>query len=173
MRIRSGDVTDVPALMAMFDEAVAWMVARGNTEQWGTEPWSAQPKRVEGITKRVEQSDLRIAELDGAPVGALVTSDTPQDYVEPVGEPELYVNLLLTSRRYAGHGIGSQLLSYARSLADERAVTLIRVDCYRGGDGSLVRYYERNGFVRTHPFTVGEWPGQVLEQRLTPACVRS
>lgn len=166
LRIRSGDVADVPALMMMFDEAVAWMVARGNTEQWGTEPWSSQPKKVESIRRKVAAADLRIAELDGVPVGALITSNKPPDYVEPVDEPELYVNLLLTSRRYAGRQLGSQLLTCARSLAVEQGVALVRVDCYRGGDGSLVRYYERNGFVRTHPFTVGGWPGQVLEQRI-------
>ena len=168
MRIRPGDGADVPAVMAMFDEAVAWMVARGNTEQWGSEPWSSRPTKVESIRRRVERDDLWIAELGGAPVGALITSGKPQDYVEPVDEPELYVNLLLTSRSYAGRGIGAQLLAHARSLAVGQGVALVRVDCYRGGDGSLVRYYERHGFTRTHPFTVGEWPGQVLEQRLKP-----
>jgi hypothetical protein len=58
MRIRAGDVSDVPVLMAMFDEAVAWMVSRGNTGQWGTEPWSGQPKKVESITGNVESADL-------------------------------------------------------------------------------------------------------------------
>jgi GNAT superfamily N-acetyltransferase len=169
MRIRAGDVADVPAVLALFDEAVAWMVARGNTEQWGTEPFSTQPQRVESTTTMVSRGDLRIAELDGVVVGALVTSDAPQPYIEPAGEPELYVNLLLTSRRYAGREIGSRLLSYARALAEDRGVTLIRVDCYRGGDGALIRYYERNGFVRTQEFVVGEWPGQVLARRLGPA----
>jgi GNAT superfamily N-acetyltransferase len=166
MRIRPGDVADVPALMAMYDEAVAWMVARGNTGQWGTEPLSSQPERVESVRRLVEEADLRIAELDGVPVGALITHDKPPDRIEPVGEPELYVRLLLTSRRYAGRAIGARLLEYARSLAVDLGVALVRVDCYRGGDGSLVRYYERNGFVRTHPITIGEWPGQILEQRL-------
>jgi len=166
MRIRSGDVADLPAVMAMFDEAIAWMVHRGNTEQWGTEPWSSQPAKVDAIRKRIEEEDLRIAELDDVAVGALITSDKPPHPIEPVDEPELYVRLLLTSRRHAGRGIGSRLLTHARATAVEQGVALVRVDCYRGGDGSLVRYYERNGFVRTHPFTVGEWPGQVLEHRV-------
>lgn len=150
--------------MALFDEAVAWMVDRGNTEQWGSEPWSTQPKRVNHIANKVERGDLWIAELDGSPVGALITASEPAEYVEPVDEPELYVSLLLTSRRFAGRDIGGRLLSYARSLAVEQGVSLVRVDCYRGGDGSLVRYYERNGFVRTH--LIESWPGQVLEQRV-------
>jgi GNAT superfamily N-acetyltransferase len=166
MRIRSGGIADLPAVLAMGDEAVAWMVARGNTEQWGTEPWSADQKRLASMGQLVERADLRIAEVDGIAVGILVTSGEPPDYVDPLDEPELYVRLLLTSRRYAGRGIGSRLLAHARSLAVERGVALVRVDCFRGADGSLVRYYERNGFVRTIEFMVGEWPGQVLEHRL-------
>lgn len=158
-------MADLPAVMAMFDEAVAWMVSRGNTRQWGTEPWSTQPEKVASVGKRVEEADLWLAELDGVPVGALITDDEPNAYVEPVDEPELFVNLLLVSRRYAGHDIGARLLAYAGTLAADKGVALIRVDCYRGEDEQLVRYYERNGFVRTRPFTVGEWPGQVLERR--------
>jgi GNAT superfamily N-acetyltransferase len=168
MRIRTGDVTDVPALIALYDEAIAWMVARGNTEQWGSEPMSARPGTDEQVRRKVERGDLWIAEVDGAQAGALITSATPPDYVEPAAEPELYVNLLLTSRRLAGRGIGARLLDHARALATQRAVPLVRVDCHRGPDESLIRYYERNGFTRTRPFTVGEWPGQLLEQRLQP-----
>lgn len=159
-------MADLPAVMAMFDEAVAWMVARGNSRQWGTEPWSAQADKVASIRKRIEEADLWLAELDGVPAGALITNDEPNTYVTPVDEPELFVNLLLVSRRHAGHEIGARLLAYARTLAEEKGVALIRVDCHRAEDERLIRYYERNGFVRTYEFTVGEWPGQVLEQRL-------
>ncbi len=168
MRIRSGDVADVPVLMTMFDEAVAWMVGRGNTEQWGSEPWSTQPRTVAAIADRVTRGDLWIAEVDAGPVGALITTDTPKDYVEPAAEPELYVDLLLTSRRHAGRGIGARLLSHAHELAVRQGVSLIRLDCHRAPDESLIRYYERNGFVRALPFTHGGWPGQVLERRLSP-----
>lgn len=99
-------------------------------------------------------------------MGALIIRDGAPPQVEPAAEPELYIGTLLTSRRHAGREIGARLLAHARSLAVERGLALVRVDCYRGGDGSLVWYYERNGFVRTHPFMVGDWPGQVLEQRL-------
>jgi hypothetical protein len=29
-----------------------------------------------------------------------------------------------------------------------------------------VRFYERCGYTKTETFTVGEWPGQVLERRI-------
>lgn len=168
MRIRRGGTADIPAVMAMGDEAVAWMVARGNTGQWGTEPWSANPRRRESITRYVDHGELWLAEPDGVPAGALITSSGPPDYVDAADEPELYVTLLITSRRQAGQGVGARLLAHARTLAEQRGLRLLRVDCHRAPDESLIRYYERNGFTRVRPFTVGDWPGQLLARRLTP-----
>ncbi|HET6985715.1 MAG TPA: GNAT family N-acetyltransferase, partial [Kribbella sp.] len=80
------------------------------------------------------------------------------------------VRLLVTDRKLAGQGIGSTLLDQARVLAREAGVSLIRVDCFAGGDGALVRYYESQGFTRSEAFAVpvngSEWLGQVLAQRL-------
>ncbi|WP_425427127.1 GNAT family N-acetyltransferase [Actinophytocola xinjiangensis] len=165
MLIRTGGVADVPVVMGLFDEAVAWLVARGNTEQWGAVPWSTEPRRVAMITEEVRQGELRLAEIDGDTAGALITGGEPPEGVDPVDEPELYVMLLLTSRRHAGRGIGADLLSHARSLAAERGIGLVRLDCFAGGDGSLIGYYERQGFTRAQEFTVRGWPGQVLEWR--------
>jgi GNAT superfamily N-acetyltransferase len=86
-------------------------------------------------------------------------------------EPELYVRLLVTDRAYAGQNIGGVLLDHARHLAREDGVGLLRVDCFAGGDGGLVRYYEKQGFIRDAEFAVprvndSDWPGQVLSQQL-------
>jgi GNAT superfamily N-acetyltransferase len=166
MQIRAGDLDDAPAVIGMFDEAVEWMVARGNTKQWGTEPFSARPDRMAGVRVIIREGQLWVAEEDGEPVGALIVSDHPMSYVEPVDEPELYVSLLLVSRRHAGKRIGARLLDFARERARQSGVSLLRVDCYAGGTGDLVRYYERNGFTATERLTVGDWPGQLLEQRV-------
>ncbi|WP_443075780.1 GNAT family N-acetyltransferase [Streptomyces sp. NBC_01693] len=132
----------------MLDSAVAWMNARGNTEQWGTVPYSRTPggpARVEGYTT---VNSPFVAELDGVPAGALVldSGPNPRMPIPAAGEPELYVRLLVSDRR-AG-------------------VDLLRVDCWAGGGGELVAYYERNGFVPTDRFLAGTWPGQVLARRV-------
>jgi GNAT superfamily N-acetyltransferase len=69
------------------------------------------------------------------------------------------------SGRRAGRKIGAELLTHARARAEAKGVSLLHVDCYAGGTGDLVRYYERNGFVRAETFSVKGWPGLVLEQR--------
>jgi hypothetical protein len=41
VRIRPGIAADAPLLLALFDEAVAWLVTRGQPGQWG-DGWIGQ-----------------------------------------------------------------------------------------------------------------------------------
>lgn len=165
MRITPGGPGDVAAALTLLDGATAWLVSLGRTGQWGTEPHSTNPRRIAQMTGWAETGRLHLARIGGQVAGALAVGDA-MPYVPPAKEPELYVNLLVTARAYAGRGVGARLLDHAREIARERGAHLLRVDCYAGDDRALVRYYERQGFTATDPFTVGEWPGQVLEERL-------
>jgi GNAT superfamily N-acetyltransferase len=99
-------------------------------------------------------------------VGFLVVGEaTP--YAPPATEPELYVVGLVGSRDPRARGAGRTLLGFAEVVARELGVGLMRVDCYAGGEGALVRFYESAGFTPTVPFEVKGWPGQVLERRLS------
>ena len=108
------------------------------------------------------------AEVDGKPAGTLTLSAHPAPYVAPADEPERYVHLLVTDRAFRGLGVGSALLAHAVAETRREGVGLLRVDCYAGDDQRLVAYYRSQGFTPTETFTVGEWPGQVLAQRVTP-----
>jgi GNAT superfamily N-acetyltransferase len=164
--IRSGDSGDADTLLCFFDEAVEWLVARGSSKQWGTEPWSRVPKRVERVVVMAADPGLRVAMVGGEPAGALIVSEEPDSHVPSVDERELYIRLLITSRRFTGRRVGGRLIEYALDEARRRGIDLVRVDCWAGGDGALQRYYESHGFKPTVRFTVDEWVGQVLEQRV-------
>ncbi|CAM02949.1 acetyltransferase (GNAT) family protein [Saccharopolyspora erythraea NRRL 2338] len=164
--LRLGYHGDLSEILGMFDEAVAWLSGLGRQDQWGSVPWSAVPERVQGVRSTLDSGALWIAEVDGEVAGALVLGEQPPSYVPAVAEPELYVRLLLTSRRLRGRGIGTALLEHARGQATRRRIGLLRVDCWAGGDGRLVRYYVEAGFSPTERFDRDGWPGQVLEQRL-------
>jgi GNAT superfamily N-acetyltransferase len=166
MTIRSGGPSDVDAVLAMLDGAVAWLTEHGRTGQWGSEPFSAQEKRVSSIREKLSADEVWIAELDGRPAGALTLSPRHLPYVPAPDEPERYITLLVSDRGFAGRGVGSALLAHARQRAVAAGVHLLRVDCYAGSGGELVEYYCRNGFRRVAPFTVGAWPGQLLAQRV-------
>jgi GNAT superfamily N-acetyltransferase len=169
MTIRRAGRDDVPAVLALLDGATQWLVARGRTDQWGTRLHSTSPRRVAQITGFADDGGLWVGEADGRVVGAVAVG-TALAHIPPVDEPELYVRLLVSERASAGQNIGGILLDHARLLAREAGVSLLRVDCFAGGDGALVRYYERQGFTRTEAFTEvsgsEEWHGQVLAQRL-------
>jgi len=171
MDIRSGTLEDVEAVLALLDGAVEWLVAQGRTGQWGTEPWSTRPALVERVTERARRGELRVAELEGEVAGVLSVSETAAEYVAPAGEPELFVTLLTTGRRFKGRGVGAALLAEARAEALRRGLPLLRLDCYAGGDRKLVAYYRSQGFTEVGPFTVPQrggpdWPGMLLAQRL-------
>jgi GNAT superfamily N-acetyltransferase len=166
VEIRPGSAADLPVVMAMLDGAVAWLDGAGRSGQWGSEPWSADERKVAKIAAKLASDTVWIAEVDGAPAGALTHSPDPMPYVAAADEPELYVTLLVTDRAFAGHGIGGRLLAHACDEARRQGVELVRVDCYAGGDGQLVSYYRRNGFEPVETFTVDGWPGQLLRKRV-------
>ena len=99
MRIRPGGPADAGAVIGWFDEAVAWMVARGQTGRWGSEPMSRNAKMVARVRAWAAGDGLWMAEDGGAPVGALVGGERPE-HVDPAGESERYVELL--AREQAG-----------------------------------------------------------------------
>ncbi len=95
----------------------------------------------------------------------LTATEPPPSYAPAVDERELYVHMLLASRSYPGRRIGSGLLDHAREQARARDIPLVRVDCWSGGDGALIRYHESQGFTPTERVPVGERELQVRQSR--------
>lgn len=165
--VRRATAADAREVVALFDDAVAWMNARGNTEQWGTVPWSQIPTRVRTLEEWCARDDGPWVALlpDGRIGGFLVVGDA-HPYVPPATGPELYIVALISSREPAARGFGRRLLRHADELAARAGIVDLRVDCYAGGDGRLVRFYESAGYTADAPFRVKEWPGQLLRRRL-------
>jgi GNAT superfamily N-acetyltransferase len=168
LTIREGRQGDAMALLTMVDGAIAWMVARGQAMQWGTEPASERPIWHERVQEWVTCPGLRIAEVDDQLVGASVLAPEAPPHVPPSEFRESYLLFLISDRRYAGSRVGAALVE--RAAADALAVgsEVLRVDCWAGAP-DLVAWYERQGFVRSDTFVVnvrGDWHGQVLEMHL-------
>lgn len=86
----------------------------------------------------------------------------------PVNEPQVYIEVLVTSSRRRGQNLGATLVGVAKAHAQDRGISLVRVDCYNGGDGQLTRWYEKTGFSKVGVFEMPGWKGCVLEQRVLP-----
>ncbi|MFF5966982.1 GNAT family N-acetyltransferase [Streptomyces collinus] len=169
--IRDGGPDDIPVILGMLDGCVEWLVSQGRTGQWGTKPLSQSPRTVESVGRYMTEGSVYMADVDGVPAGTLTLTGSAGanlSHLPQPGEPERYIRWLASDRRFKGQGVGSALLTHAAEETRRAGISLLRVDCYAGDDGKLVRYYESNGFTRTDAFTVGEndWPGQLLARRV-------
>ena len=166
MRIRPGTPDDIDVVLTLFDENVAWLVKRRRSAQWGDEPWSGDEKKVGFVRDLLAEGTFTIAEIDDSAVGASLIADHPMHYVPPLNEPERYLKLLIASPRHRGTKIGKHLIELAREHTVAQGVSVLRVDCYSGGDRKLVDYYLSQGFIPTEEIEVR--PGtsvQVFEWR--------
>ena len=188
MELRQATVDDVPAALRLMDIATAWLAKRGQTGQWGdgSSKHADNPVRTQRAIEFTESGGTWLAidtttpsfqstnssEAQGDELSVIngvvgaVTVGQANPYVQPATEPELYVLFLATDRASSGKKIGTLLLDHARKLAREAGVSLLRLDCYAGGGGGLVRYYESQGFERRETFEIKGWPGQIMVQRL-------
>ncbi|MDR6867500.1 GNAT superfamily N-acetyltransferase [Microbacterium resistens] len=162
---RAGD-EDVPAILALFDEVIAWFVSIGNEGQWGAEPWSTQQRRIDQVTELCALPEAWVAEHPGLGVCGVLVLGEAMDYVPPASGPEAYVRLLIASREPRARGIGRHLMGVADDRARALGVDRLRVDCYGGGSGALIRFYESCGYERISVFDVAGWPGQLLGRTL-------
>jgi GNAT superfamily N-acetyltransferase len=166
MQFRTGSVEDTDAVVALFDANVAWLVEQGRSEQWGSDPFSENPKLVDFARDLLADGDVTIAEVDGEVVGASVVTDHPMPYVSTIDEPERYLKLLIASPALRGQKIGHRLIELAREQTIAEGIALLRVDCWAGGDRRLVSYYISEGFTPVQEIKVR--PGtsvQVFEWR--------
>lgn len=154
VRFRTGSSEDTDAVLALFDANVAWLVERGRSAQWGSEPWSANPRLVGFVRELLSGGGVTIAELDGEVVGASVVADHPMPYVPAADEPERYLKLLIAAPAHRGQRIGHRLIELARERTVAEGIDLLRVDCWAGGDRRLVAYYEGEGFAPTREIEV-------------------
>lgn len=162
--IRPGSAQDEDVVLGLFDEAIEWLVERGLSGQWGEDPFSGRPEMRRLVGRTLRENDVLIAEHEGRPVGALAVGACPA-YVPGNPVPELYVALLLSSRRLSGEGIGARLLGLACEMAGERGRRMVRVDCWADSP-RLIKFYEGEGFTRQGGFNLRGWRGQILAKML-------
>lgn len=164
--VRAAIERDAAVILDLWDGAIAWLVARGQPEQWGTEPASGRAQTRETVQQWVRGSGVTVAERQGRVVGVSVIVPSRPDYVPAIERSETYLLFLISSRGDAGQGIGSLLVRQAAADARAAGTEVLRVDCWAGAP-SLIAWYTRQGFIASDSYTVADgWRGQVFEMTL-------
>ncbi|WP_052423226.1 GNAT family N-acetyltransferase [Nonomuraea candida] len=156
LTLRPATTRDVPALLSLMDSILAWLVARGRTEQWGTVPFSRIPGFENNLTEWTSRGVITVAERGGAPVGVLALAPAVPPHIPsgllPPGA--LFVHTVMSARGPAGRGAGEALLREASRRAEAQGAPGVGLDHWAGSP-ELDRIYDRHGYVK-----VGEYKSE-------------
>jgi GNAT superfamily N-acetyltransferase len=150
LRIVPATPDDLPTLLAILDEAAAWLHSIGVTEQWPAS-FSASPQWVAFYESFIAQGKVFLARIDGQPSGSYVLDGPPHrdgtHRVWPGGsDGALMLYQLAVRRKYAGKGVATQMLDWAVGHARRSGLQELRLDCWAGNE-RLKRYYSDAGFT--------------------------
>ncbi|RPA88087.1 hypothetical protein BJ508DRAFT_320192 [Ascobolus immersus RN42] len=178
----------LPTLGALFDASITWLNSIGITTQWGTTARSKTPEfqeRLEAIYANAMVLQARTStDHPTHPdtilgfIGIGNTGYNPYPGIVPDmpdGTDAVHITVLIRNRETPeisalSKGVGRALVEEAKKETKRRGVPCLRVDCYGGADGTLVKVYESMGFKRNplEPVIIKnhgreDWEMQVLE----------
>ena len=166
-RIRRTKPNDLAAVLQLYDEAVAWLNARGIPDQWGTTPIS---ERLHVVAEVCESLDFgAAAELDGLAGFIAVNTAVPTEVASLLGEQvsqAAWVHSLVARMTPEARGAGAALLRWAEAYALGQGRTCLGLGCW-AGNTRLVSYYEGVGFRRIGEMGEQERRGAVFVKTLT------
>lgn len=170
-QIRDAVSGDAEHILSVSDEATAWLVEHGRSEQWGAEPPSSEPVFVARVSSWVKDGEAVVAiDPNGAVHGYAVTGSFPPPYMDPIVakravEDAYYVYTVASRMRPESRGVGRSLLTWALERARALGFTYLRLDCW--AENALLRaYYENLGFEECDTYVDEGWPGAVMQLRV-------
>jgi GNAT superfamily N-acetyltransferase len=159
-------VSDFGAVRSLVTEASRWLRTKG-TDQWAI-PWPDEDSRDGRIMGAIEAGRTWIV-WDGDRAAATVTMSPNHHPIWPEEnrrDVAVYVRRLVVSRRYAGQGLGAQLVDWAGLRAGrEYGAQWVRIDVWTTNT-ALHKYYVRLGFnFCGFSRTLDDYPSAALFQK--------
>ena len=158
--IRLAVAADMPALVALLQEAQTWMDQR-SLHQWV--PGAHDPTLVEAM---IQQNTLHILERDGRIIATCQLLDSLPAHWALKDESVGYISTLTVERASAGQGIGAGFLRWAERESRVKGKTWVCLDC-SGKNPRLCAYYESQGYVAVGEVeTYPDYIERMFEKRL-------
>jgi GNAT superfamily N-acetyltransferase len=171
MRIARGEDTDrdLQAVLGLVEDVRSWLATMG-TNQWAS-PWPDRQSRDARVRRGLAVGKTWII-WDGEIAVATVTVATrPNSRVwsghgaYDLSERAVYVHRLITARKYAGYGLGAELIDWAGLQARyDYGANWIRIDVWTS-NGGLHDYYLKSGFTRCGTCPDPGYPSGALFQK--------
>lgn len=139
------------AVLGLVEDARGWLWTK-DTDQWAV-PWPDEKARDARVLRGLQRGKTWIV-WDGDVPAATVTATARKNaavWAEPactcdLAEWAVFVHRLITARKYAGRGLGAELIDWA-GLRGQRlyGARWIRIDVWSTNQG-LHDYYMKRGF---------------------------
>lgn len=138
--VRQAHGPDAHVIQDMLEEASRWVDALGVVM------WDAGELDPERIVREVAAGQFFIAEVDGAPAGAVrFQLEDRLFWPDLEGDGSAFIHRLVVRRRYKGLGVSTALMQWAVSHARSMGKRYLRLDT-DASRPKLRELYERFGF---------------------------
>lgn len=141
MEIRKSQPADTPIIASILKEADDWLSKRELSL------WTANEIGLQRIARDTDAGTYYAAYEDLQMVGVMrLEKEDPYFWPEISPDTSIYLHKLAVRRSWAGTGISTALLSYAKNCARKMQREYVRLDCFAKRD-RLRDFYEKNEFV--------------------------
>jgi Acetyltransferase (GNAT) family len=155
-------------ILGLIEDARDYLRTKG-TNQWA-KPWPTEKLRDAKVIKGLQGKKTWIVwdEVTPAATITIATHANPSVWTKDpreLVEPAVYLHRLVTARKYAGGGLGADLIDWAGKLAaSQYGAEWIRIDVWRLNTG-LHDYYKKQGFRSCGFCDDPEYPSGALFQK--------
>ncbi|RQO62717.1 N-acetyltransferase [Variovorax sp. KBW07] len=140
MQIEQARPAEAPTVSAVLTEAAQWLAADGRPL------WSAADTGLERVQRDTDAGRYFIARKNADVAGVVrIDLEDPHFWPEIESGSSAFVHKLAVSRQWAGHGVSTALLGFAREHATGLGLQHLRLDCV-ADRAPLRALYERFGF---------------------------
>lgn len=160
--------TNLKTILGLVDGAREWLADKG-TNQW-SKPWPNKRKRNARIWRGLEVGATWIVWDEETAVATVTVARSPNAKVWRgatcnVKEKAVYAHRLIIDRRFAGWGLGEQLIDWTGRRAQlEYEAEWIRIDVWTKNKG-LHEYYKKRGFQPCGMAPDPKYPSGMLFQK--------
>lgn len=139
--IKQATIEDTSVIEEILFDAIEWM-RRNKLDNL----WNEQNSSWQSLSKQYKINQFYICYVDGKPAGCVAITDYDKKYWPDLKTKEaLFIHKLAVKREFAGNGVSTQLIEYAKKMAENQNIKDVRLDCNRDRK-KLRSLYEKQGF---------------------------
>ncbi|MBI2435812.1 MAG: GNAT family N-acetyltransferase [Candidatus Hydrogenedentes bacterium] len=149
IHVRQAAAGDVAVVSDMLKEATRWLETRGMPL------WSVDGFAIAALAPQVAQGIFWLAEVEGTPAGCVSFQlEDPLHWPEVPAGDSAFLHKLAVRRAFAGTGVATALLDWAKRHARELGLRYVRLDTAVGRE-KLCALYTAQGFSKHSEKNVG------------------